>query len=312
MGSAAVMLVALFLMIGVGSAWAEAPTKICVPEGASKPVLSASTKNECPTKSTTKYKTEALPGPAELEALDKILPHLKYVESGVGGKPTIQFSGVNVQVVNGEGKTSAVNGAGNLIIGYDEEPGSQTGSHDLMLGTKQAYTSYGSILGGLGNTASGANTVVLGEANLAEGGQSGVLGGGGNKATGRQAQVLGGSGDLASGVASVVSAGSENTASAQWATVSGGRHNIASGEWSSVSGGGLNVASSGEATVSGGYQNTASGVYANTVSGGYLNTANANDESWVGGGYKNTASGNFSSIFGGKELKTTAAFEAIP
>jgi hypothetical protein len=56
------------------------------------------------TKVSVKYKSEALPGSAELQKLDKLLPHVNYVESGVGGKPTIQFSGVNVQVVNGEGK----------------------------------------------------------------------------------------------------------------------------------------------------------------------------------------------------------------
>src|SRR6266568_4023467 len=57
---------------------------------------------------------------SEIKLLKSILPHIKYVESGVGGKPTIRFSGVNVQVVNGEGETGApVNGEGNLVIGYD-------------------------------------------------------------------------------------------------------------------------------------------------------------------------------------------------
>jgi hypothetical protein len=44
-------------------------------------------------------------GAGELETLNKILPHLSYLERGVGGKPTVQFSGVNVQVVSGAGKT---------------------------------------------------------------------------------------------------------------------------------------------------------------------------------------------------------------
>src|SRR2546427_4427760 len=44
-----------------------------------------------------------------------------FVSSGVGGKPTVRFSGVNVQIVSGSGSTSgAVNGEGNLIIGYAE------------------------------------------------------------------------------------------------------------------------------------------------------------------------------------------------
>ncbi len=43
----------------------------------------------------------------------------------------MQFSGVNVQVVSGAGETNAaVNGEGNLVIGYDENPGKheQSGS----------------------------------------------------------------------------------------------------------------------------------------------------------------------------------------
>src|SRR5207249_3777178 len=70
-------------------------------------------------------------------------------------KPTIQFSGVNVQIVNGEGKEEAMNGAGNLVVGYDEFPGEQTGSHNLVLGRAQTYKGVGSFLAGSGNTASG-------------------------------------------------------------------------------------------------------------------------------------------------------------
>lgn len=52
----------------------------------------------------------------------------------VGGKPTIRLSGANVQIPNGEGSTNTTNGAGNLIIGYDENPQTQTGSHNLIGG----------------------------------------------------------------------------------------------------------------------------------------------------------------------------------
>jgi hypothetical protein len=41
----------------------------------------------------------------EQETLKSILPYVKYVASGVGGKPTIQISGANVQIVNGEVST---------------------------------------------------------------------------------------------------------------------------------------------------------------------------------------------------------------
>jgi hypothetical protein len=193
----------------VNSAGAEAPTRICVPETASKPVLSASAKNECPTKSTTKYKTEALPSPAELEALDKILPHVSYVEVGVGGKPTIEFSGVNVQVVNGEGKTESVNGEGNLVIGYDENASrTQTGSHNLILGEQQAFTSFGGLVAGYGNTISG-----------------------------REASVSGGALNTASGFYTSITGGLQNTAKVEAASVEGGSKNVAEGRFASIFGG---------------------------------------------------------------------------
>src|SRR5207245_2416090 len=65
--------------------------------------------------------------------LAAIAPYINFAKEGVGRKPTIQVSGANLQIVNGEGKTATTNGAGNLIIGYDESPGTQSGSHDLIL-----------------------------------------------------------------------------------------------------------------------------------------------------------------------------------
>ena len=45
-----------------------------------------------------------------------------YVPTDVGGKPTVVFSTVNVQIVSGSGSTGgAVNGEGNLIVGYAEK-----------------------------------------------------------------------------------------------------------------------------------------------------------------------------------------------
>ncbi len=77
-----------------------------------------------------------------------ILSHMKYVASGIDSKPTVKFEGVNVQIVNGEGKTTTTNGEGNLVIGYDENPEKreQTGSHDLILGKEQKFTSYSGII----------------------------------------------------------------------------------------------------------------------------------------------------------------------
>ncbi len=74
-----------------------------------------------------------------------------FVSAGVGGKPTVQFSGVNVQVVSGSGSTSGtVNGEGNLIIGYAENKSGfpQSGSNDLVVGADNGWSNYGELVGG--------------------------------------------------------------------------------------------------------------------------------------------------------------------
>ncbi|HME02298.1 MAG TPA: hypothetical protein VKG38_04630, partial [Solirubrobacteraceae bacterium] len=157
-----------------------------------------------------------------------ILPHMTYVASGVGGKPTVQFSGVNVQVVNGEGKTATKNGAGNLILGYDEDLAAhpQTGSHDLILGTEQEFTTYGGI------DAGNANAI-----------------------TAPFASVSGGFHNTASGEAASVSGGRQNISSGVFASISGGNNNTASGRWASISGGESNTVTVGRAWIGGGLGN---------------------------------------------------------
>ena len=44
-----------------------------------------------------------------------------WVDDGQGGMvKTIEFSGVNVRIVNGLGSTDSMNGTGNLVVGYNE------------------------------------------------------------------------------------------------------------------------------------------------------------------------------------------------
>jgi len=57
---------------------------------------------------------------AEQEKLISILPHINYEASGIDKQPTIQFSGVNLQVINGTGAESTLNGAGNLSEVYGD------------------------------------------------------------------------------------------------------------------------------------------------------------------------------------------------
>src|SRR5262249_17051572 len=146
-----VLLAAAFLMMASG-ALAASSVSLCVSSKQGVPVTSG----ECPanTKNVT-YTPVVLPSePAAQQTLISILPYLSFAPEGVGGKPTIQVTGANLQIVSGSGKTNGpVNGAGNLIIGYDDvaecptetefcnQPlPPQTGSHNLVLGTSQEYT----------------------------------------------------------------------------------------------------------------------------------------------------------------------------
>jgi hypothetical protein len=187
---------------------------------------------------------------------------------------TLQLSGINVQIVSGAGATdAAVNGRGNLIVGYDANTAGhgRTGSHNLVVGDEHTYTSFGglvagfqnsvtgkwaSAIGGEENTASGDNScVTAGFSNVAGGAGSSVTGGQRNEASSTASVVGGGLSNTVSGSNSVVSGGEGNTASAGFihpSTVSGGNGNVASGEGSSVSGGVANVASGTWASISGG------------------------------------------------------------
>lgn len=131
------------------------------------------------------------------------------------GNPVVRFSGVNVHVNNGTGTTGgAVNGLGNLVIGYDEINGFQptvikSGSHNLIVGMQHNYGNYGGVVAGLRNNI-----------------------------TGNYATVTGGRENTASGELSSVTGGFRNEASARWSSVSGGADREASDE-SDWSAGGL-------------------------------------------------------------------------
>jgi hypothetical protein len=122
-----------------------------------------------------------------------------FVSSGVGGKPTVVFSAVNLQIVSGSGLTDGpVNGEGNLVVGYAENPSAhpRTGSHNLIVGSDNGYTSYGSIIGGYSNQATGRYATVVGNKNTASGFWS-FAAGQQNKAKGRSSSVSGGEGNEA-------------------------------------------------------------------------------------------------------------------
>ena len=259
----AVVAVVVWLCAWAASAaWAVTPGWECVPATAGKPVVSGGT-GFAPSCASG---TTAVLAPT-------------FVSSGVGGKATVRFSAVNVQILNGAGSTTTVNGEGNLVLGYDESPGPQTGSHDLVLGNHQKFSSYGGIIAGRhANALSGPFADVFGFGNTAAASESSVTGGLGNAASGTYSTV--GGGDL-------------NTAGGSASSISGGCNNLTGPGTPS----GAGCGSVGVESILGGYRNTATGASA-TVGGGTANSSSGVVSS-VSGGEFNLASDPISSIVGG-------------
>ena len=102
-------------------------------------------------------------------------------------RSNVYFAGFNVHVRSGAGATSgAINGLGNLIVGYDESSGDdKTGSHNLVVGPNHAYSSYGGFVAGNANKVTGPSSSVSGGIfNTASGYYSSVSGGSNREAAG--------------------------------------------------------------------------------------------------------------------------------
>jgi hypothetical protein len=239
---------------------------------------------------------------------EEILSHMSivYLDDGAGNlvHKTIRMDGVNLQIVNGLDSTNGfpfdpdsvdpadtvINGVGNLVVGYNELGNPfgdyRRGSHNIVVGHGNSYTSFGGFVGPRDNTTSAPFAcVTAGQWNTARGVHSSVSGGCYNMASGKHSSVSG---------------GSVNTASVGLTSVSGGYYNTASGHLSSVSGGSYNTASGGRSSVSGGRDNTAGGGYyaAASVSGGVHNVASGYSSSVSGGAFRSV--GGFQNWRGGK------------
>ncbi|NNG01435.1 MAG: hypothetical protein HKM93_18750 [Desulfobacteraceae bacterium] len=199
--------------------------------------------------------------------------------------PRVRFSGVNLQVVNGLGITDATNGLGNLLIGYDEErpdESDKTGSHYLVLGTRNNYTKFGGIVAGDHNDATGAYSSVSGGSHNTAGGDHSIVSGGSiNTAGGNRSSISGGYNNETPGNHASISGGRYNNGDGDYSSASGGRNNTASGSYSSVSGGEGNAAIGTDSSISGGRSNTAIGNHS-IVSGGNTRTA-IGEFDWVAG-----------------------------
>lgn len=186
---------------------------------------------------------------ATIVSLDGRLASLEFKTQAISAVGTDLFiDGMNVHVRSGSGSTSATpNGRGNLIIGYNEPKTTapvsvRTGSHNLVLGQRNSYTSYGGIVGGVENRIGGAHaSVISGESNQSTGEQSVVVSGFGGLADDTTSVVLSGFGNRATGFRAAVISGWQNDAQGSYSAILGGDTNTTTATESSI-GGGDNVA----------------------------------------------------------------------
>src|SRR5947208_4837947 len=105
--AAAIAAVLMWVAVVAGSAWgAVTPGWECIPTTAGQAVVSGGTGST----PSCGAGTTAVLAPT-------------YLPSGVGGQPTVQFAALNVQIVNGAETRASLNGEGNLVRCYDENPG---------------------------------------------------------------------------------------------------------------------------------------------------------------------------------------------
>jgi hypothetical protein len=162
----------------------------------------------------------------KIEEMSNLLQSMSKIFNGVHRKGNnIVFNNLNIQIVNGTGSTKKINGHGNLIIGYNESRNnnSRKGSHNIIVGDKHNYASYGGIVTGYNNTISGSYSC--------------VNGGSGNTAANNYSTIIGGKDNSASGEYSIVTGGKSNIGSGKFSNVTGGKNNKSSGEFSNISGG---------------------------------------------------------------------------
>jgi hypothetical protein len=306
------------LTIGAGAAHA-APVALCMKAG--QPVVAPAADGTCAsgyTKTETASQADLTAARNRISALEAKLA------SVTATADTLRISGVNVRIDNGAGSTATSNGRGNLILGYNESPGRQTGSHNFLLGRSHTATGYGGIVAGASNKLVGGYAVAVGYGNTAQGKYS-FAAGDRNTARGERSSATGGSQNTASGLAASVTGGMLNAARARWSAVAGGCGNHADGviqttpepldcirpetayeggEFGFVGGGRLGLARGVGSAVTGGEDGRALGA-GSSVAGGFGNAAEG-PASAVPGGRYNRALGLGSAVTGGRANRAEA------
>jgi hypothetical protein len=202
---------------------------------------------------------------------------------------------IGPNVIGGASVNSVAAGKGSATIAGGGSPLSATFANTVT-------NDWGTVGGGLRNSAGFKATVGGGDQNSAVNEGDTVSGGKMNTASGSASSVGGGLGNTAVAALSTIAGGYQNgvTLAASYAAIGGGFQNNASGNLATIGGGFTNAASDNYTTVGGGFTNTASAPYA-TVAGGRENTASA-DYATVAGGQSNTASSEwtFAAGYGAK------------
>jgi hypothetical protein len=265
------------LIVGAGSAIASEGQGLCI--GSATSAVKPASDGACPhggelvtlakQDEVSRLRDRVQHLETKVGALEEKLSKVSYEHNGLNGLPTVKISGANLQVVNGAGATHHVNGLGNVIIGYDEHADDikQTGSHNLVIGDRQTFTSWGGLLAGSKNVVTAPLGVAFGFSNDVKQ---------------KWATVTGGYFNVAGGDGSSISGGSQSETKSTLSSISGGFNNFTEGQWASVSGGQTNIGVGKYASLSGGDRGRATG-QDSSVSGGELNRAVGEDSSVLGG-----------------------------
>lgn len=184
-------------------------------------------------------------------ALDNLQPRVSSLESDVpenlsdylfistssddNSITEVEFRGVNVRINNDSSVNHILNGSGNLILGYNSQPGlapeicssldwdnptdcvnaghvwsnnHRTGSHNLIIGRSMSYASYGNVLHGDSHASNSPMSAALsGGGNKIQESRSAIVSGYDNQVSERYAVVIGGSSADSSAEAAVVIGG---------------------------------------------------------------------------------------------------------
>jgi hypothetical protein len=159
---------------------AHAASVICIPDTAGAAVTSGGPLGACNNGTAVKMPATA----ADQQKLIDLLPYITYKAAGIGQKPTLKFTGLNVQISKkeypGYGNTD---GTGNLIIGDSGDnyyaatsDYRYSGSENLIMGSSNQWRARASLIVGENNRVDSTLSIVHGQNNNIAGFQAFVTG----------------------------------------------------------------------------------------------------------------------------------------